>query len=181
MEGDALKRVVSAIAIILPIFTAACDRAEDARLKPPTLPAEIATVEAAAPKHDTPTERLYLAGIEDSTGARHFLEELKAAVTNDDRDALLGMVRYPFSTYQNGKRVRTYAKVSSLRPHFDRVFTDEVLHAIRNASYETLFVNSQGAMLGNGEVWFDGRSDGIKIKALNSTRSWASSNKRRPQ
>ena len=47
------------------------------------------------------------------------------------------------------------------------MFTPAVLAAIGKADYGSLFIRDQGAMIGDGEVWFTGGAGGIKISAIN--------------
>ncbi|NIF53069.1 hypothetical protein F3J19_13330 [Burkholderia sp. Ax-1724] len=55
------------------------------------------------------------------------------------------------------------------------IFTDKIKHAIENQQYQDLFIDSDGIMLGSGEVWVSGivekstppKTD-IKIIAINN-------------
>jgi hypothetical protein len=59
--------------------------------------------------------------------------------------------------------------------NYKAIFTDKVKHTIENQQYQDLFVDSEGIMLGNGEVWISGivekttppKTD-IKIIAINN-------------
>jgi hypothetical protein len=113
------------------------------------------------------TERLRAAGFDDLNAVQSFLDNLKGVVHGQDRRTLLGMIRFPFTRYNNGIPSRRYDSAAELSHDFDRIFTSQVSVAIKTASLKALFVNYQGAMLGNGEIWFDCREDGIKIKAIN--------------
>ena len=42
---------------------------------------------------------------------------------------------------------------------FDEIITDKVRAAVMAQDYATLFVNAEGAMFGNGELWFNGICD----------------------
>ncbi|MBW4518898.1 MAG: hypothetical protein KME16_04240 [Scytolyngbya sp. HA4215-MV1] len=109
---------------------------------------------------------LELSGI-DPQAAKEFVAKLRSAAIKSDRKALVALVRFPFTTYANGHPKLTYRRAQDLLHDFHRVFTPKVLRAMRQAEYARLFVNAQGAMIGNGEVWFDQRQDGIKIRAIN--------------
>jgi hypothetical protein len=114
-----------------------------------------------------PTDRLFLANITNPQDARDFLEQMRSAATTLDPEALAGLVHYPFVTYNNGRIVKTYATPAELLLDFEQIFTTRVITAMRNAQYSELFVNSQGAMISNGTIWFFQYSEGIKIKAIN--------------
>ena len=116
---------------------------------------------------EDPTDRLFLANITNPQDARDFLEQMRSAATALDREALARLVHYPFSTYDNGTIVKTYATPADLLLDFEQIFTPRVITAMRNAQYSELFVNSQGAMISSGIVWFFQYPEGIKIKAIN--------------
>jgi hypothetical protein len=99
---------------------------------------------------------------------KKFVQNMRSAVQINDRKALVGMIRYPFTTYDIGKPVLTYHRQQEVLRDFDLIFTTKVLKAMREANYETLFVRDQGAMIGHGEAWFNQRKDGIKFSAINS-------------
>lgn len=111
--------------------------------------------------------RLYMAGIEDNQVARDFLARLKSAARAGDRQSLAGMIRYPLTIYANGQELVTYEGAAELLENFAAVFTPAVMSAIEGAEYQTLFVNGQGAMIGDGEIWFDGWDGAVLIKAVN--------------
>lgn len=115
-----------------------------------------------------PTDRLFLANISNPQDARNFLEEMRSAATTLDPVALAALVHYPFVIYNNGRRVKTYGTPADLLLDFEQVFTPGVINAMRDAQYSELFVNSQGAMISHGTVWFFQYPEGIKIKAINS-------------
>ena len=99
--------------------------------------------------------------------AKDFVAKMRSAAHKNDRSALVALVRFPFTTYDNGRPKVTYHRPQELLRDFNWVFTAKVLKAMRQAEYSRLFVNAQGAMIGNGEVWFDQQQDGVKIKAIN--------------
>ena len=108
-----------------------------------------------------------MAGIDDPKDARSFLKHLKAAVQNEDHAALAALVHYPLAMYDNGKVIRIYRSRNALLKNFNAVFTPKVLKAIRDAKFETLFVRDQGAMIGDGEIWFAGWNGQVLIKTVN--------------
>jgi hypothetical protein len=108
-----------------------------------------------------------MAGIDNPKDARSFLEHLKAAVQNKDHDALAALVHYPLAMYDNGKVVKIYRSRNALLKNFNTVFTPKVLKAVRDAKFKTLFVRDQGAMIGDGEIWFVGWNGQVLIKTIN--------------
>lgn len=84
-----------------------------------------------------------------------FFEELKKAVTGNDKEAVASMVNYPFNARINDKAV-TIRDTAHFVADYDKVFTAKVKKAVSNQSYPNLFANWQGVMIGDGEVWFGG-------------------------
>lgn len=113
-------------------------------------------------------ERLHMAHITNPQDARDFLERMRVAAINVDPLALADLVHYPFVTYDRGEPVKSYATPEDLLLDFEQIFTVRVINAMRNGKYEGIFVNSQGAMIDHGTIWFFQYSEGIKIKAINN-------------
>lgn len=99
-----------------------------------------------------------------------FLADLQAATAREDKKAVATMVAYPFKTRVAGKDM-TFENATGLQKAYDDVFTPGVLAAIKSQTYENLFANDMGVMIGNGEVWYSGISEGddaaIKIIGIN--------------
>jgi hypothetical protein len=86
---------------------------------------------------------------------RRFLQDLQHAVSAGDRNQIAGMVSYPFKTHLSGSAV-SLANPRQFVAHFDELLPPTSLAAITAQSFEGLFANSQGVMIGRGEVWFSG-------------------------
>jgi|GEM_PF-1407075 len=127
-----------------------------------------ATQAVALPGDGDTTSRLYLAGIDSADDARRFLSQLQTACAAKNRAAVAALVRYPFKTYNAGKVRKTYKNQAALLADYDQLFTPAVLKAIAEQTYDDLFVRDQGAMIGDGEIWFDQRDGAIKIIAINA-------------
>jgi len=84
-----------------------------------------------------------------------FFEKLKKAVAENDKQTVASMVDYPFKARINGKAV-TIRDAAHFAADYDKVFTAKVKEAVANQTYEKLFANWQGVMIGDGEVWFSG-------------------------
>jgi hypothetical protein len=83
-----------------------------------------------------------------------FLTRLQAAVRANDRSAVIKLVRFPLRVNASG-RSRFYPDARSLTRDFDRIFTPRVRQSILAQQAGQLFTRDQGAMIGDGEVWFD--------------------------
>jgi hypothetical protein len=164
----AIGRICGLVVVSIGIIPGAgCGRAEE----PHSPPQASKSVEQTliAPLEETIADRLKVAGIDDPGEVRRFLDRLRSTVLTKDRSALAAMLRYPFTRYYKaGIPLRRYDSAAELVPDYDRVFTPRVIQAAGNATFDSLFANYQGAMIGDGEIWFGSGRDGIKIIAINS-------------
>jgi hypothetical protein len=92
----------------------------------------------------------------DSTDAAYaaFLSRLQAAVRADDRRAIIALIDFPLRVNE-AKGPRLYRDARSVEGNFERIFTPKVKRAILRQRADRLFVRDQGAMIGDGELWFD--------------------------
>jgi hypothetical protein len=105
---------------------------------------------------------------------KSFLDSLKKAVESDDKAYLSDVARYPLRYFESKKR-RSVKGPAQFSKKYKVIFTDKVKRAIENQQYQDLFVDSEGIMLGNGEMWISGivekttppKTD-IKIIAINN-------------
>jgi hypothetical protein len=65
---------------------------------------------------------------------------------------LFALVHYPIKV-NPGKRPFIVKSPKAFIADYDRIITQDISEAILKQKYDALFVNSQGAMLGEGEVW----------------------------
>ena len=85
---------------------------------------------------------------------RRFLPNLQSAVRANDKKAVAKLAALPLRVNFKGGS-RTYSNRSAIERDFDRIFTPQVKRAILNHRADRISSNWRGAMLGNGEVWFD--------------------------
>jgi hypothetical protein len=83
---------------------------------------------------------------------QQILAELQQAVSKHDAAAVASLVHYPIKV-NPGKRPFTVRNEKAFVKDYDRIITHDITAAIFKQKYENLFVNSQGAMIGDGEVW----------------------------
>jgi len=86
---------------------------------------------------------------------RAFLRELQAAVAADERSRVAAMVSYPLKAKVHGHVVRI-GTTQQFLSHYDQLLPQPTRALIAAQSYEELFVNSQGVMIGSGQLWFSG-------------------------
>ena len=83
-----------------------------------------------------------------------FLSRLQSAVQSNRHRAVIGLISFPLRV-NAADGPRTYRDAKSVERDFDRIFTPRVKQAIARQQANKLFVRDQGAMVGDGEVWFD--------------------------
>jgi hypothetical protein len=99
---------------------------------------------------------------------------LKTAIANHDPISVAGYLSLGDPLKVNGKDV-TIADLDELTAQFDTLFTPKVISAVTAQKYETLMVNADGIMFGDGELWISGVCDDtacqlpfINITAINN-------------
>ncbi|EXL03629.1 hypothetical protein [Aquamicrobium defluvii] len=99
---------------------------------------------------------------------RTFFDNLKKAVAAGDKATVAAMIDYPFQARIGGKSLKI-RDTAHFVADYDQIITAKVKHAVQGQTYETLFANWQGVMVGDGEIWFSGVGDAdvIKITAIN--------------
>ena len=105
---------------------------------------------------------------------RAFLSHLQTAVRGNDRRAILKLIAFPLRVNAGGAS-RLYRSRQEVERDFDSIFTPKVRQAILEQRADRLFIRDLGAMIGDGELWFDQTcvdaecwSPGpVRIKAVN--------------
>lgn len=89
-----------------------------------------------------------------------FFNGLKQAVQKGDKQAISAMIAYPLQVHGAKLQIND---ANDFISHYDQVFTPGVIKAVLAQDPYTLYANDQGAMLGNGQIWFtlviDGQQD----------------------
>ena len=101
--------------------------------------------------------------------SRAFLAQLQTAVHEGDKTKVASMASYPLLVIHGGRKTRIKTKAEFLAK-YDTIFDAHVQKAIAQQSARCLFGNYQGAMIGDGELWFAQQQDGVmKIITVNSS------------
>ncbi len=82
------------------------------------------------------------------------IADLQGRIANEDSIAVSAFIDYPITVTINGKR-KTLRQAEDLEPLYYDIFTPEITDVIVNQDYGSLFVNGDGVMFGNGEVWMN--------------------------
>ncbi len=109
---------------------------------------------------DSVTDRLeYLYG--EAEPYRTFFFSLKEAVSSDDRERVADLMNYPLrvsGAAEDGSGIPV-ARISDrehLLREYEAIFAPNVVQALARQEYGELFANTEGVMIGNGQIWFAG-------------------------
>jgi hypothetical protein len=113
----------------------------------------------------------------DHVKVHQLLTQLQAAVAKHDVATVASLVNYPIKVNPGNKPFVVKNEKAFIKD-YDRIITQDIQAAIFKQKYENLFVNSQGAMIGDGEVWITGfcrdkscRQSDIKIGTIQDTKN----------
>jgi hypothetical protein len=105
------------------------------------------------------------------------LTDLQRSVANHNAAGVAVLIHYPIKV-NPGKHPFTVKDQKAFVKDYDRIITPDISDVILKQKYETLFVNSEGAMLGEGEVWITGscldkscKKSDIKIGTIQDTNN----------
>jgi hypothetical protein len=96
-------------------------------------------------------ERLTLQGL-DPTRVSAVLQQLKAAVRSDDVQALRAVSANPLRLYETGV-LRLVSTPENFEEAKAVLMSPRLKQVVAAADMDSLFVNAQGAMLGDGDIW----------------------------
>ncbi len=96
------------------------------------------------------------------------------AVKTHDTAAAAALVDYPISVKINGKDTNIKS-ASEFVQNYDAIMTKEITNAVVNQNLDDLFVNWQGVMFGDGQVWITGvckdnacKNVNVKVETIQS-------------
>ena len=94
-------------------------------------------------------------GIRNALNLYTFLDQLAALVADGDLSPIAGIIDYPLTLQdpESGKSF-TYNSPDEVLAISDHIFNGKIKNAILNQSFEDLFINYNGLMIGSGELWF---------------------------
>jgi hypothetical protein len=138
-------------------------------LLPPTL--------QAAQTAPTALDKSIDLSVGDHVKVQQLLTHLQQSVASHNAAAVAVLVHYPIKV-NPGKKPFTLKNEKAFIKDYDDIITHDIQDAILKQKYENLFVNSQGAMIGGGEVWITGfcrdktcKQSDIKIGTIQDTKN----------
>jgi len=83
---------------------------------------------------------------------RQAFDAIQQAVTEGDTVAFADWVSYPIEVKAAGADL-VIGDATEFAEHYGEIVTPEIAQAVTDQSFNDLFVNDQGAMFGDGQVW----------------------------
>lgn len=80
---------------------------------------------------------------------------LQKGVAAHDATAVAALPLYPVNVNVGGKK-RKVADAATFEREYDRIITADIARTITEQKLDDVFVNWQGVMLGNGQIWING-------------------------
>lgn len=100
---------------------------------------------------------------------------IQTAVVEYEAEAVAEWIAYPIGVTVDGQAFSIEGPAEFVE-RYDTVITEEVREAVANQRYDDLFVNAEGVMFGNGQMWISGvcgddacTEFAVRIVAIQST------------
>lgn len=100
------------------------------------------------------TNRYEAAGIDNPAEFEAVFRKVQELVQKNDKEALVPYIQFPLNVYTNGKKLVPSSDQAQFLANYNLIFTPKVKQALVNQDVKQTFVNAQGVMAGDGEVWF---------------------------
>ncbi|MFG0213433.1 hypothetical protein ACFU8X_10025 [Brevibacillus porteri] len=110
--------------------------------------------------------RYEVAGITNAGAFEAFFGKLQEAVKKNDKTEVAKHIRYPLRVNKDGKSQFIRDEQQFLEA-YDRIMTEKVKEAFLQQKVTDTFVNDQGVMVGNGELWLGQFSNRFVVFAVN--------------
>lgn len=115
----------------------------------------LAAFAAPAFGQDKPTNQAIDELLGDHTKYKAVIDTLQKAVAAHDVAGVAALVSYPIGVKVRGKET-VVKSAKAFTEHYDGIMTPAITKAVVSQKYEDLFVNDQGVMFGDGQVWVNG-------------------------
>ena len=83
---------------------------------------------------------------------RQAFDAIQQAVAEGDAPAFADWVSYPIEVVADGQPM-VIGDAAEFAEHYEAIVTPDIAQAVANQTFNELFVNSEGAMFGDGQVW----------------------------
>ncbi len=137
----------------------------------------VSTVHGAAQTAPTDLDKSIDLSVGSHVKVERLLTDLQPSVAKHNAAAVAALVHYPIKV-NPGKHPITIKNPKAFIKDYDSIITHDISDVIHKQKYEALFVNSQGVMLGDGEVWITSfcldkncKNSDIKIGTIQDTKN----------
>lgn len=83
------------------------------------------------------------------------IDAIQTAVADDDAETFASWISYPFKVTVDGEAY-SFDGPEGVVEHYESMMTDEIKSAIVDQQFKDLFVNAEGVMFGDGQLWLSG-------------------------
>jgi hypothetical protein len=83
---------------------------------------------------------------------RAFICNLQTAVKNNDKRWIAARIFYPITVNVNGRN-KEIKDIREFEKYYTYIINGDVKQAVLRQDINNLFKNSEGVMIGNGEIW----------------------------
>ena len=104
------------------------------------------------------TNRYEVAGIDDAAAFEAMFTIVQGLVKKDDKSQVAQYMLYPIHASIDGKKTKINNETDFVK-HYDQIFNEKVKQALIQQDVNKTFVNYQGVMVGDGEIWFTAAAD----------------------
>jgi hypothetical protein len=84
-----------------------------------------------------------------------FFQNMKSYFANNDSTQISNIIQYPIQIIINDKKSNISNKKEFIK-NYSKYITNTIKKAVKDQEYDSLFANSEGLMIGNGQIWFTG-------------------------
>ncbi len=105
-----------------------------------------------------------LAGIKDDSIFINYYSKFKSAVIENDSTAISKFASYPLKVIWSKNKIQIIKNRKTFLRLYHRIFDKKLKNLIIEQKGDSLFANSTGIMLGNGQIWFLPYIEHNKIK-----------------
>lgn len=108
---------------------------------------------------DKATNRYEVPGINDAAAFEKTLITIQSLVEKGDKQQVAQYVLYPINVYVAGQKTNINNETEFIK-YYDEIFNEKVKQALITQDVTKTFVNYQGVMVGNGEIWMTATGEG---------------------
>ncbi|SMG59953.1 hypothetical protein [Cedecea sp. NFIX57] len=83
----------------------------------------------------------------------NFLDNLQTQLISENKVEVAKLVSYPIDINIDSKKVKIKTPQQLIKL-YGSIFTPALVKTVNTQQYKDLFINAQGVMIGNGQIWF---------------------------